>query len=910
MQRPSGQPQRRSRIRLRRSVTYWLGAAVLGLLVVGPLKPIQGEADVRFHTLRHWVPTVLPSDIATGADLASVTTLIVDPVARDLYAISRHTGSNGAAGWIGLYDADSLNPIGGGVSTDPITTAVPDVSGGRVFAATLSSQGIPGLDVLTPTSQGVTVTSSAPLATLAGLSIVGMYQEETSLYVLASEYDTTLPASLAFVPGTIQVARIDLSSLTKTSVTLSWATALGACQLPVGFTQQQGMDAFAPAAGLGFAPAAHALYFGCAAPDTTAGRPPLPAGVGELALPKDGSAPTSSNFTLFPHPGDFVKGDSFFDRQSHRLILTAGTTRTAFAFDTSTNTYPGSIGLGTSPTLVGAGLNVATGQFYGYSQYDGLVAAFFRLTPVGQAVFDSDYIPPPTGAQPPVNPIAVDPAVGRLFLMQHVNKISAQAYFLVVQYDGGSAALPPPPNPDANTTDMAENPAQTGHTFSGSAEGYGAVVRWVGGIYSTALNAGFDLQNNVPAGPGSREMRFAYLNGVALSLSQASASSVALDRDGANTGHDQAAVCAVPYTQAGLPSPAPAQPAPPTAWNDNVCNWVAQPAQCSNFGGTITDQQQTSSAGTAASTCDVAHQLASAKASENGAPLNGVDITSASVSGSVSEDATNGTLTTVTSIAKGIELLGGAVKIGEVGLTATSQAHGRSDTAKSTFTRTIQNVVIQGTDYCATQCDVNSLASQINSQFSGLMRVDFPTPDPTVTASPGGYQALNRRSLAEQVQEGDLNDQPGDRTEVPAMVVTVFVGDNQQPGRILTYLAGAETEARYGIYPLGQIIDQPIPGVPFDSGLASPGSAGLAELSSGLQGGNGGNGGNSSSNTGGRFAPLAGLLPPGGWRWLSEHPVEALKLLFMWAVLLSPVYVAARRWLLLQRNRVLLEANG
>jgi hypothetical protein len=35
-----------------------------------------------------------------------------------------------------------------------------------------------------------------------------------------------------------------------------------------------------------------------------------------------------------------------------------------------------------------------------------------------------------------------------------------------------------------------------------------------------------------------------------------------------------------------------------------------------------------------------------------------------------------------------------------------------------------------------------------------------------------------------------------------------------------------------------------------------------------------------------------------------------MKLLFMWTVLLSPVYVAARRWLLLQRNRLLLEANG
>jgi hypothetical protein len=35
-----------------------------------------------------------------------------------------------------------------------------------------------------------------------------------------------------------------------------------------------------------------------------------------------------------------------------------------------------------------------------------------------------------------------------------------------------------------------------------------------------------------------------------------------------------------------------------------------------------------------------------------------------------------------------------------------------------------------------------------------------------------------------------------------------------------------------------------------------------------------------------------------------------MKLLFMWTILLSPIYVAARRWLLIQRNRVLLEAVG
>jgi hypothetical protein len=317
--------------------------------------------------------------------------------------------------------------------------------------------------------------------------------------------------------------------------------------------------------------------------------------------------------------------------------------------------------------------------------------------------------------------------------------------------------------------------------------------------------------------------------------------------------------------------------------------------------------------------CDVDHQLATTSAATDGVPSNTVpadtvDVASSSVQSSVTVDTTDGTVSKVTSTAKGVDLLGGAVQIGQVTVTASSQAHGRPGTARSTFVAQIQNVVIQGTPYCTSQCDAQTLAAQINSEFSGLMRVAFPTPDATLMQTPGGYQALNRRSLAEQVQEADLNDQPGDRTEVPAMIITLFVGDNTQPERIVTYLAGAETEARYGIYPLDQIVDQPVPGSPFDTGLPQNGGN-LTSVTT--QGGTGfdqtGSTGNNSGPTGGGGGArkvLAGLLPPGGWRWIAEHPLQAVKLLFMWAVLLSPIYVAARRWLLLQRNRVLLEAIG
>jgi hypothetical protein len=145
------------------------------------------------------------------------------------------------------------------------------------------------------------------------------------------------------------------------------------------------------------------------------------------------------------------------------------------------------------------------------------------------------------------------------------------------------------------------------------------------------------------------------------------------------------------------------------------------------------------------------------------------------------------------------------------------------------------------------------------------------------------------------------------------MVLTLFVADNAQPERVVTYLAAAETEARYGIYPLDQVIDQPVPGSGATGGVAqSDAVATLPSVSPAGPGDTPGGAprGTTPGGTGHRPPLLAGLLPPGGWRWIAEHPLDAMKLLFLWAVLLSPIHLAARRWLLLQRNRVLQEAIG
>ena len=907
------------------AVLRGLTISVAAVMAVGSLGSLRAEADVSYHTLSTWTPSVAPPGVTSGV-LAGSTTLFVDSVDRVMYAVSR----NFSAGWLSAYDADTLHGRGAGISTDLLTSALADVQGGRLLTASLSANGAPVLEVFKSGATGVTRPSVATLtgagsATLNGLAIVGMTQpDENDLYVLAAQYDTV------FVPNTMALAKIDLSSLTSTSVSVTWAVPLPSCQIPIAVTNQQGMAISSagltfsvPNPAVDYVPATTSkpasIYVGCDAPSATvlADRTALPAGVGKLILPA-GAAPTAANFGLFSHPGDYSHGDSVMDPVTHRLIITTG--QTAVVFDTASDAFVGSINLGLQPSMLGVGLNPATGQLYGLANHhlNGLVSAFIRLTPAGQAYFDPAYYPQKS---PNPSPIAVDPTTNRLFLLNSTGDSNNDAYFVVVHYDGTAADQPLPPDVDLNTANLEEQAGQTAHTYSGSTEGYGAILRWVGGRDATVENAAFFNPEGVGApSPGTRELRLAYLDHLSLSLSQASAASIPVDRDVINTGHDQAQVCGLPSTQTGAPTPTPSPPPsplpnstfPPSQWNDTVCAWPYPAASCNSYGGPADQHQASNSLGNAAANCDVDHQLVSTSAYENGVPTSAVEVTSGSVQSSVTVNTTDGTVSTVTSTAKGIDLLGGAVQIGKVTTTAISKAHGRPGTALSTFTTQVQNVVIQGTDVCSTQCDMQTLAAQINSEFSGQMRVSFPTPDASVAASPGGYQALNRQSLADQVQESDLNDQPGDRTEVPGMIVTVFMGDNTQPERLMAYLGGAETEARYGIYSLDQVIDQPVPGTPFQTGLPPDNSVNtITQTLGGDQaGGAGGPGGSTGGGGGNTRQVLAGLLPPGGWHWIAEHPIEALKLLFMWAVLLSPIYVASRRWLLLQRNRVLLEAIG
>jgi hypothetical protein len=187
----------------------------------------------------------------------------------------------------------------------------------------------------------------------------------------------------------------------------------------------------------------------------------------------------------------------------------------------------------------------------------------------------------------------------------------------------------------------------------------------------------------------------------------------------------------------------------------------------------------------------------------------------------------------------------------------------------------------------------------------GLLRVDFPSPDPAVRASDGGYQALVRARPEQQMEAVTLNEHPEDRIEVPGMVVTAFT-DNTRPSRTILQFAGTAAEARYGIYRLddfdgfGGESDSfvSLPTSTEDEGFESALPFLLGDTETDL--------GEALDPTPaaaqGRSGRRPGLLELLGWAFLRNGPGGVVRMFLIWAVLLAPVYLSARRRLFLDRR--------
>lgn len=835
--------------------------AVYVALLFAPVGSSQAAELPGVRVVGRWRPTTLPANYLPG-NATQLATLYADPVARLLYAY------NTSPGWLAAYDLDSLQPRGAGLSVSGFRTStyVDAVSGTVFFAFADRTAGTSRIEQF-----GMRNGSPARLAALdttaalkPGQEIVGMYRDPLRpvLWALSGRPQG---GSLTGVRD-IAVSEIEVPGADLGKATVRWSKSLPACEVA--------MNGSAPVpVGLGYVPEQKALYFGCGSYQLFRNSP-VARGAARLPLgPSTASANASTpgELELFPIPGSFNNADAFFDPGSRRLVITtlAGGA-SVILFDTVTNSYVGSFAAGNNK-IGQLGLDPVAGRFYGLSAEPdtGLIVSDVRATPARQG-YGFPELAKADGQLPTTFEIATDPVRRRLIL-----KYSGGVDFVVVEDNIPPYRPPEVDDPDRNTIDVPEQDGKTTALYAVGAQGYGSRRRQIGGLEALVINTGGIGNVAFPVGKGTRELRTAYLNSLTLTNGDAGASAITADRDRDNTAADAS----------HGPSDDP---------------WPYAPAHCIDFGTEPGDHAE----GTTEVSCAAATGRVSAESVFEESDAGGVAVDRSTLKAVGRRDPKKGAVSTVTATARGVSVLGGVVEIGEVSATAEAVAKGRPGTAKATHQRVVKNVTVLGQRVCGAECNTEDVARAVNGRLVGRVRIDFPQPDAAgATGSDGGYQALIRRNPFEQLQEQLFNEQPPDRIEVPGMVITVYQ-DDAKPGRSITELAAVGVEARYGI----AVLQDGFPG----SGNIEEGSSGGADsfgdLATALSGGSPVFGLDPTSplqlgrtiprsppqSLDGELASAGGIL----WNGLKR----TLELLPVWAVLLLPVYLSARRWLLLQRD--------
>ena len=803
----------------------------------------------------------------TPGDFTGSAQLYADSPNRILYAIS------GAHRWLAAFDLDDYSPLGTGAAVSGVLTAVHVDPGTRSIMVGLrdpSSQ-LSRVDVFVPAPAGLSKAVSIIIPSVVeGESTVG-----TQIIGLARAPKSAVAWALLDRPSLVANAQgggVFVAEFSLVTSTVHWVYRSERCAASIHAHPQ------IPAA-LGFVDGG--LLFGCGNPVAAdVGRPPVPRGVGRLALkaaPEAGTTPKPGAFELFEHAGDFSRGDSHFDPVAGRLMLSAyapvtgGTT--VYAFDGRARAFVGGVSAG-RVEVTQSGIDPVRGRAYLLSGAStaGLVLADLRPTPVSQGA-NVPALHARSGQAPTSSHIAVDAARRRIFL-----KYSGSQEFVVVEDRLPSYVPLAGSDPDANTIDVDEAPGKTDRDYSGSAQAFGSWSRQIGGLQALLVNILAD-PGTYPVSAGTREHRGAYLSRLTLANDEASASATTADVDRANSKSD-------------IGRTKPPDELDPEA--EPVAEWPFEDARCIDFGNSpSTDEDDT---GRAIVECDAAEQRADAQAASVGTDVSGSLIGDSSVEAETRLDAEKGMFTKVIANSSGISLAGGRLKIGEVEHEAQAWARGAPGTTGTKWRRDVRSVVLDGALICEKECDSAAVASAVNERLGDLLEIQFP--EPSETRTPGGYQASVQAQYFDHLEDVAFNEQPEDRVEVPGVRI-LLKQDGVKPGRTLIDLAGVEAEARYGISLLGggavegggtgdRDLD-PLQrlGEPSGPVVGVPDTTGRPDAASprGRRGRPGG---------GGQGTNPGELLLNGIGRFVDILPI--------WLTLLIPIYLSARRWLLLQRS--------
>ncbi|MDQ3756641.1 MAG: hypothetical protein M3394_02180 [Actinomycetota bacterium] len=849
-----------------------LGWLLVALALAATPSAVRAEADP-LVTLRTWQPTTFPpnaSDEQARASYINGTQILAEPAHRRLYAV------NDLYQWVAAYDLDSLAPLGQGLhfSGHP-QAAVADAHTGSLFVSFIESPtgGRVWIDQFTIDESGVKRIATLDLSgTLPLKAVVGFARVPGTdiVHLLAQSVANAFDSGTS---GGTTVVELDMPS-GLAAARVGWQIEATGC-LPAGRIW------FASAA-IGFVPEQRALYFGCINETNPVVRA-RSRGIGRLALrsdPQQGAtpAPATGDFVLFSRDGDFSrKATSLFDSGSSRLVITGSSSSggaAAYVFDAVTNSWVGGIA-GGGNAFGQSGIDPVIGRFYtrSWDAATGFVVADLRATPVSQGRnFPTDNGAAADGSD---GSLAVDPITRRVFTRHHPP--SGRAFYSVVQ-----DRIPPyrpalDDDPDAATRDVDEMPGRTTSTFSALATGFGSRLRQIGGYGNVVVNTTNVDHRGYPVGPGTRELRGAYLRSLRLGNGEAMASAVSFDRDLANTQAD--------LDKAGEPGA-----------------WPFEPASCidlSNEG--TTDERDDSTV-----RCDAGAAVASAASKSRQIDAQVVRMESGTVSATAHRSPDRGSVATITSTARGIDIAGGRVRIGKVEVTAEVSAHGRPGTAKASYTRRLTGVVLDGVQHCGDNCEAEDVARRVNAQFGGRIRIAFPEPDPTFLATKGGYRGGIRIRTETHLENMLFNEQPADRYDLPGLVATVFE-DNTRPGRTIFEAAGVQLEVTYAISLVGDDVavggegDRPAAvdplGRPLGVESTSSGAA-LAASTDAVDAPLSFDAGTARRQAPGRPETVLSAVR----RIVLNGLSRTLGLLPVWGVLVTPVFLSARRRALLLRS--------
>lgn len=490
-----------------------------------------------------------------------------------------------------------------------------------------------------------------------------------------------------------------------------------------------------------------------------------------------GSGDDPSKFTerLFPIGGDFSQGDTFFDRKSNRIALRRVGPAELVTFDVTHERWLPRIQFGQN-NLYQWAFDDTTGRIYGYGNDSGnnenLYVPELRTTPPQNGLTLRAYSPTPGSELVPKGVLAYDPVTRRLYLSDFdattaadpvtgiPTKTSDGVFFHVYQ-EGRPPVL----------DDKVANPDSDIINFSGEGQGYGARISYIGGFgntYSNAVNPAYPLGTVLAR--GSRHVSFARTNHIRMADGEASAEAIGAYPEGSMQAE---------LTEAGQP-------------------WPYTAANCSDYEDKATNDSQPG----ATVSCTLSkHEAKSAAVyqADTSNPYN-APVQRAQTTASLSLDPKLGVVTDVESEAS-LDIPG-VLHIGRIWAHATTSAAGANGTALHKYERAMEDVDIAGQPFCKAQCDINAVATAINTQFAnttsaGIQIVAYvPNADPNLVGSPGGAQAIIQRDFWDHEEDLLLHEGADDRFELPAFSVAIYQ-DRKYPEHEVYWLAGVQAASRF-----------------------------------------------------------------------------------------------------------------